>query len=61
MKLLKGDVKVNGSVAVVPQQAWIFNGTVRDNILFGAELDRKLVAFPTLLPLIQITSVTVIN
>ena len=48
MKLLKGDVKVNGSVAVVPQQAWIFNGTVRDNILFGAELDRKLVAFPTL-------------
>ncbi|XP_061612365.1 ATP-binding cassette sub-family C member 3 isoform X4 [Phyllopteryx taeniolatus] len=32
---LEGDVSVRGSVAYVPQQAWIQNATLRDNILFG--------------------------
>eukprot|EP01125_Pyxidicula_operculata_P021279 TRINITY_DN812_c2_g1_i1.p1 TRINITY_DN812_c2_g1~~TRINITY_DN812_c2_g1_i1.p1 ORF type:complete len:1539 (-),score=311.37 TRINITY_DN812_c2_g1_i1:20-4636(-) len=31
----KGQVELNGSVAYVPQQAWIMNETVRNNILFG--------------------------
>uniref|UniRef100_A0A023FM72 Putative multidrug resistance-associated protein/mitoxantrone resistance protein abc superfamily n=1 Tax=Amblyomma cajennense TaxID=34607 RepID=A0A023FM72_AMBCJ len=35
MNLLTGDIDVNGSIAVVTQQAWIFNATIRDNILFG--------------------------
>ncbi|XP_029933187.1 canalicular multispecific organic anion transporter 2 isoform X3 [Myripristis murdjan] len=35
MEKLEGDVSVRGSVAYVPQQAWIQNATVRDNILFG--------------------------
>ena len=30
-----------GSTAYVPQQAWIQNATLRDNILFGKEFDAK--------------------
>ncbi|XP_062304038.1 multidrug resistance-associated protein 1 [Osmerus eperlanus] len=32
-----GRVSVKGSVAYVPQQAWIQNATVQDNIVFGRE------------------------
>lgn len=32
-------VTIRGRVAYVPQQAWIFNATVRDNILFGRPYD----------------------
>uniref|UniRef100_A0A8D0L774 MRP3 protein n=1 Tax=Sphenodon punctatus TaxID=8508 RepID=A0A8D0L774_SPHPU len=35
MEKLHGDVAVKGSVAYVPQQAWIQNATLKDNILFG--------------------------
>ncbi|CAL8304688.1 unnamed protein product [Lota lota] len=35
MEKMEGDVTVRGSVAYVPQQAWIQNATLRDNILFG--------------------------
>ncbi|KAK7918825.1 hypothetical protein WMY93_010109 [Mugilogobius chulae] len=35
MEKMEGDVSVRGSVAYVPQQAWIQNATLRDNILFG--------------------------
>jgi len=38
-RLLKGDMSVGGSIAYVPQVAWIQHGTVRDNILFGKPLD----------------------
>ena len=30
-------VSLKGSVAYVPQQAWIQNATVHDNIIFGRE------------------------
>lgn len=30
---------VQGSIAYVPQQAWIYNATVRENILFGEPFD----------------------
>lgn len=30
-----------GSLAYVPQQAWIQNATLRDNILFGSSLEEK--------------------
>ncbi|KAI8125134.1 Multidrug resistance-associated protein 1 [Lucilia cuprina] len=33
--------KISGSIAYVPQQAWIQNATLRENILFGKEYDRK--------------------
>ncbi|XP_012669991.1 ATP-binding cassette sub-family C member 3 isoform X2 [Clupea harengus] len=35
MEKLEGQISVKGSVAYVPQQAWIQNCTLRDNILFG--------------------------
>lgn len=31
---------MTGSIAYVPQQAWIFNATIRDNILFGRPFDQ---------------------
>ena len=37
---LEGEVKIKGSVAYVAQQAWIQNATLRENILFGKELDQ---------------------
>ncbi|KAJ1758176.1 hypothetical protein LPJ69_004164, partial [Coemansia sp. RSA 1752] len=36
-----GSVRVHGSIAYVPQQAWILNATLRDNILFGSQLDQE--------------------
>uniref|UniRef100_A0A8C6WQX4 ABC-type glutathione-S-conjugate transporter n=1 Tax=Neogobius melanostomus TaxID=47308 RepID=A0A8C6WQX4_9GOBI len=39
MEKTEGDVSVRGSVAYVPQQAWIQNASLRDNILFGKALD----------------------
>uniref|UniRef100_UPI0037E78B7D multidrug resistance-associated protein 1 n=1 Tax=Semicossyphus pulcher TaxID=241346 RepID=UPI0037E78B7D len=37
MDKLDGSVSVKGSVAYVPQQAWIQNSTLKDNIMFGQE------------------------
>uniref|UniRef100_A0A6Q2YTH2 Multidrug resistance-associated protein 1 n=1 Tax=Esox lucius TaxID=8010 RepID=A0A6Q2YTH2_ESOLU len=37
MEKLEGSVSVRGSVAYVPQQAWIQNATLKDNIMFGQE------------------------
>ncbi|KAI7821393.1 P-loop containing nucleoside triphosphate hydrolase protein [Gamsiella multidivaricata] len=34
-----GSITVYGELAYVPQQAWIINATVRDNILFGKPFD----------------------
>eukprot|EP01125_Pyxidicula_operculata_P007658 TRINITY_DN2595_c0_g1_i5.p1 TRINITY_DN2595_c0_g1~~TRINITY_DN2595_c0_g1_i5.p1 ORF type:complete len:1233 (-),score=277.39 TRINITY_DN2595_c0_g1_i5:368-4066(-) len=39
--LASGEIYVNDDLAYVPQQAWIFNGTVRDNIIFGMPYDDK--------------------
>jgi ABC-type multidrug transport system fused ATPase/permease subunit len=39
MKRLSGSVTFSGSVGYCPQQAWIMNATVRENILFGREFD----------------------
>ena len=35
----KGKVTVKGSVSYVPQQAWIQNLSLKDNILFGRSLN----------------------
>lgn len=39
MHLLEGSVGVHGSLAYVPQQAWIIEGSVRENILMGSQYD----------------------
>ncbi|PBK73200.1 multidrug resistance-associated ABC transporter [Armillaria solidipes] len=39
IRRVKGEVIFGGSVAYAPQAAWIRNATLRENILFGQELD----------------------
>ncbi|KAM8924619.1 ATP-binding cassette sub-family C member 2 [Pelodytes ibericus] len=41
MDHVSGYINIKGSVAYVPQQAWIQNATLKDNILFGGEFDEK--------------------
>ena len=41
MEKLNGKVNVDGSIAYVPQQAWIQNATLKDNILFGRTFDKQ--------------------
>ncbi|XP_054437323.1 ATP-binding cassette sub-family C member 2 isoform X2 [Pteronotus mesoamericanus] len=41
MENVHGHITIKGSIAYVPQQSWIQNGTIKDNILFGSELDEK--------------------
>ena len=42
MEKLSGTVSLSGKLAFIPQQAWIQNCTLRDNILFGKDYDEKL-------------------
>ncbi len=42
MPIKSGSINVNGEIAYVPQEAWIFSGTVRDNILFGNALNKEI-------------------
>ncbi|VDO02961.1 unnamed protein product [Rodentolepis nana] len=39
MELVSGRINIKGRLALVSQQAWIFNGTLRDNILFHRPYD----------------------
>ncbi|XP_033343952.1 multidrug resistance-associated protein 4-like isoform X1 [Bombus vosnesenskii] len=36
-----GEIKVNGIVSYASQEAWLFSGTVRNNILFGQSYDKE--------------------
>jgi ATP-binding cassette subfamily C (CFTR/MRP) protein 1 len=42
MEKLSGTANLDGRIAFVPQQAWIQNATLQDNILFGKPLNKKL-------------------
>jgi ABC-type transport system involved in cytochrome bd biosynthesis fused ATPase/permease subunit len=42
MNKVHGHVSVSGTIAYVPQTAWIMNTTLRENILFGREFDKNL-------------------
>ena len=35
LNIEEGSLALNGSIAYVPQQAWIFHNSARENILFG--------------------------
>ncbi|XP_048586469.1 ATP-binding cassette sub-family C member 4-like [Nematostella vectensis] len=37
----KGKIKTNGSIAYVSQEPWIFQGTVRENIIFNSTYDAE--------------------
>ena len=39
MEKKNGRVNVVGSIAYVPQQAWMQNASVKDNVLFGNQMD----------------------
>ncbi|XP_074152159.1 ATP-binding cassette sub-family C member 2 [Sminthopsis crassicaudata] len=41
MEPVHGQITLKGSIAYVPQQSWIQNGSVKDNILFGSPLDEE--------------------
>ncbi len=41
MEKLTGEVNVDGRIAYVPQQAWIQNATLQDNILFGRPMNEE--------------------
>ncbi|XP_058527585.1 ATP-binding cassette sub-family C member 2 [Ochotona princeps] len=41
MENVCGNVTIKGTIAYVPQQSWIQNGTIKDNILFGSEFNEK--------------------
>ncbi|KAJ3416858.1 hypothetical protein HDV05_008443 [Chytridiales sp. JEL 0842] len=41
LKRIKGTVTFSGSVGYCPQQPWIINASLRDNILFGNEFNEK--------------------
>jgi ATP-binding cassette subfamily C (CFTR/MRP) protein 4 len=38
---LSGKVNIRGSLSYAPQEPWIFSGTLRENILFGEEMDER--------------------
>ncbi|KAK2533376.1 Abcc1 [Columba guinea] len=54
----EGYVAVKGSVAYVPQQAWVQNATLEDNIIFGREMNesryKRVIEACALLPDIEI-------
>ncbi|XP_077415304.1 multidrug resistance-associated protein 1 isoform X2 [Vanacampus margaritifer] len=58
MDKLEGSVAVKGSVAYVPQQAWIQNSTLKENIIFGQEISeawyQRVVAACALQPDLEI-------
>ncbi|XP_078079204.1 ATP-binding cassette sub-family C member 2 [Mustelus asterias] len=41
MENIKGFINIKGSFAYVPQQAWIQNNTLQDNILFGSKREES--------------------
>ncbi|CAF0999654.1 unnamed protein product [Rotaria sordida] len=42
MNKVYGCVSINGTIAYVPQTAWIMNTTLKENILFGRDFDEDL-------------------
>ena len=38
---IEGEIRVKGRLAYVPQEAWIFSGSIRENIVFGEEFNEE--------------------
>ncbi len=41
MPLQSGNVDKRGEIVYVPQEAWIFSGTIQENILFGTGFKKE--------------------
>lgn len=41
LKVLTGQMSLNGSLFYVPQEPWIFTASIRQNILFGKPFDQE--------------------
>uniref|UniRef100_A0AAF5PXL7 ABC transporter n=2 Tax=Wuchereria bancrofti TaxID=6293 RepID=A0AAF5PXL7_WUCBA len=41
MEKLKGYIGVSGQIAIVSQEPWIQNSSLRDNVIFGKQFDQK--------------------
>jgi ABC-type multidrug transport system fused ATPase/permease subunit len=41
MNKINGQVNINGTIAYVPQTAWILNATLKENILFGRDFNQQ--------------------
>lgn len=41
LRMTKGQILREGTCAYVSQQAWVINGTVKENILFGENFDAR--------------------
>ncbi|XP_027240278.1 canalicular multispecific organic anion transporter 1 [Cricetulus griseus] len=41
METVHGHITIKGTTAYVPQQSWIQNGTIKDNIIFGSEFNEN--------------------
>ena len=39
LRVTKGHLCIRGRIGYVPQQSWIFSGSVRQNIVFGQTFD----------------------
>lgn len=40
-RVMRGEIKVGGSISYCPQNPWIMSGTIRENILFGKAFDEE--------------------
>ena len=38
--ITSGEIVYSGNIAYVPQEAWVFSGSIRENILFGKSYDK---------------------
>ncbi|XP_061396384.1 probable multidrug resistance-associated protein lethal(2)03659 [Musca vetustissima] len=41
LEIVNGNVEVNGQLSYAPQEAWIFEGSIRDNIVFVEKFDES--------------------
>ena len=40
-KKLQPELYINGNICYVPQKPWIFNGSVRENIIFNLKYEKE--------------------
>ena len=40
LRIIEGNLSIKGSIGYVPQEAWIFSGSVKQNIVFGQEFEK---------------------